>query len=200
MSLIVHSLFFPSIRKWLTRTRASPTRSIIWPSGELQGERPAGDSGKEMHLSKPGNIAWLNITDTPFVYRAGRDELFADEVPQPPRGELVVFVVEAAHTFSAAACRLPVRLLRCSAFRWCGFRLAVLHRCVFARLHPAPFGLLSHPHASCQPFGFHRSAFDDPLRLLIRDFTSAMAAEALAFQDGLTILFRNVRRVDREEH
>jgi len=52
----------------LARATACPNRSVLGPSGEVQGVTPAAKSGEEMALNKSGKFACFDILDAPRIY------------------------------------------------------------------------------------------------------------------------------------
>tara|TARA_Y100000310_G_scaffold74844_1_gene71089 strand:+ start:261 stop:545 length:285 start_codon:yes stop_codon:yes gene_type:complete len=60
---------------------AGPNRSSWIPPGELEGEGPPPDPGKEVTLGVSPKLVWLDIYDAPLVHVSGRDESRIDQVP-----------------------------------------------------------------------------------------------------------------------
>jgi hypothetical protein len=58
VSLVFVSKLLSCCGKWLAWTRHTPDGSVGWPAGELQGERPAGNSCKKVALSKFSKFVW----------------------------------------------------------------------------------------------------------------------------------------------
>jgi hypothetical protein len=63
MSLVGGAEPAAGIAKWLARAGAGPDRAILGPAGELEGKRPATDTGEEMALGVFPQISGLNIID-----------------------------------------------------------------------------------------------------------------------------------------
>ena len=87
-------------RKRLTWTTSGPDGAGS-PSGDLQGEIPSGDPSKEMAAVVSFKVISGNLLDTSFVDIASHDMPGGDQVPQPCRGERIVFVVVGGHRWPA---------------------------------------------------------------------------------------------------
>ena len=83
-------------RKRLTWTASGPDGAVS-PSGELEGEIPPGDAGEEMAAVESFNVISGDLLDASFVDFASHDVTGGDQVPQPGRGEWIVFVVVGGH-------------------------------------------------------------------------------------------------------
>src|SRR5574340_826771 len=84
---------FARLAVGLAGTGARPDCAVVWPSGKSQGETPARDACEEVALSKPSNVVWRNIRDTPRVHFARRDVPGGNQVAQPLGGIGVDLVV-----------------------------------------------------------------------------------------------------------
>ena len=80
-------------RKRLAGEGGGPHGSVVRPSGELEGEGPAGDAGEEVALGIPGKLSCFDVLDVSFIDVSLGNFPGGDKVPQPRGGVWVVFVV-----------------------------------------------------------------------------------------------------------
>ena len=92
----------PGDGKRLTGTGSRPDRPIIGPTCQPKSERPATDSGEEMALVISGGGFGFDISNVPFVYVAGRDQIGGDQFPKPRGGLRIVLVIVRCHGESPA--------------------------------------------------------------------------------------------------
>jgi hypothetical protein len=97
VALIVAATLGARGAEWLAGARTCPNRSVIWPSGEAQGETPPTDAGEEVALIEPSEVGGLHVNDASLVNDSGRDVASGDEVSEPGSGIGVDLVVVGRH-------------------------------------------------------------------------------------------------------
>ena len=105
MSFVGMALSLSSARNRLTWAAPGPDWAVS-PSGDLEGQIPSGDPGKEMAAVVSFKVIGSNLLDASFVDFARRDAPGGDQVPQPFGGERVYFVVVGDHSAATASFRL----------------------------------------------------------------------------------------------
>lgn len=97
MSRVVGTALKSCHRNRLAGAGAGPDRGVVGDSSESQAVGPATEASEEVALARPGNVIWGEVTDAPFVNRAGGDVAGGDEVAQLGRWVAVELVVEGRH-------------------------------------------------------------------------------------------------------
>jgi hypothetical protein len=103
MARVVFAEAFACDTERLAGTGAGPDWFIVGPSGEAQGEGPAGDPAEEVALGVSNKVVCIQFLDWGFVHVAGRDFAGINEAAEPLRGVGVDFVVEVHRPHSPAA-------------------------------------------------------------------------------------------------
>jgi hypothetical protein len=99
--IIGATLSFAGGAERLAGTTACPNRSVVWPSGEAERNRPSADAGEEVALAVSAQIVGPHVGDAALVDIAGRDVSGGDEVAQPLGGiGIDLIVVRRPHHLS----------------------------------------------------------------------------------------------------
>jgi hypothetical protein len=61
VSLVSKAFSFSGDGERLAGAGAGPDRTVLWPSGEVQGERPSSEAGEEVAASEACDVTGLNI-------------------------------------------------------------------------------------------------------------------------------------------
>jgi hypothetical protein len=101
VAFVIGRLALAGGREWLAGARACPNRSVVWPAGETEGERPSAEPGEEMGLGVSPQIVGSHVNDASLVDISSGDMSGFDEVAEPLRCIGIVFVVVGIHDFSA---------------------------------------------------------------------------------------------------
>ncbi len=97
MSIVGPAFTFAGAGEGLTGTATRPNRSVIGPAGESERVGPAADAGEPMALDEPLDITGLNVLDVALIDFAIGNQPRFDQLAQPGRRVLVVFVVIRRH-------------------------------------------------------------------------------------------------------
>jgi hypothetical protein len=123
--IIGKSLLASGAGERLARAGARIDRTIVRPTGEPQGIRPAADSREPVPLAESTHFACRDLLNRSFIYLSVRDQSVAYQVSEPLGCEGVDFVVVRRHGLVFAPesqhCNLPAIRLDCRLpFPWCG--------------------------------------------------------------------------------
>lgn len=97
VAIVVEAGAVSGLRERLTRARAGPDVGVVGDSGESECVRPPADAGKEVPLSRPGNIAWFEVGDASALDDTGPDVTVGDERLEPVARERFDFIVDGHH-------------------------------------------------------------------------------------------------------
>lgn len=98
--------------KRLAGARASPNRSVIWPSGQPESEGPSSDASKEVALGVPTEVAGSDIDDRSLVNVSCWDVPGGGKIAEPLCGMWVFLVVIGSHGTIPNQHRNPVLVSR----------------------------------------------------------------------------------------
>jgi len=105
----------------LAGTTPRPNRAVFGPAGELQGERPAGDSGEEVALRVACEVLRLYFLDWSLIYVSLGNQASGNEVAQP-LCDIRLIVVVVVHSLSSSrrsiACANKVGVGSLDMFRY----------------------------------------------------------------------------------
>jgi hypothetical protein len=98
MARVRFAFAFAGDAEGLARAGSGPDRLVVWPTGESKSDRPATDTGEEVMLRVPVEVARPNVCDATLVDVSGRDGSGSDEIPEPGcRVGIELIVVGAFH-------------------------------------------------------------------------------------------------------
>lgn len=84
--------------EWLTRARACPNRSVVWPACNSERDRPSSDASEEMGLCVAAEVVGPHVNDASLVNVSWGDVPFFNEVAEPLRGIRINLVVVGGHS------------------------------------------------------------------------------------------------------
>lgn len=80
MPLVRKPSSFACLAERLARTGTGPNRSVVWPAGATKRKGPHAESGEEMALREPFEVARADVFNAAPVDDAIGDESGGDEV------------------------------------------------------------------------------------------------------------------------
>jgi len=119
VAFIVKAAVASGNASWLARATSCPNRSVVGPSGDLEGKGPSANASEEVTLDVSAQVVVTNIDNGSFVNEAC-GQMSCGDVISEPLGGIWVYLVVVVHRLFGSCVRQPDRHDTADIFKHCG--------------------------------------------------------------------------------